>query len=177
MALLMDFDHDFGQFPSDATAVIHYNADGSVSHDLRPFKGAYSNDYLGQLIAAGFIKDEELFYAEHNKKSKVGDNDISSSEKILETGECGFSYLKRQSSSSNARTPILFSNMTGEGLQFDPDTYDGRAVIARVDGAVKQLQININGEAKLPGTTLFEEGEDTVWGVDGFDEAMLVHPE
>ena len=64
------------------------------------------------------------------------------------------------------------------GLTFDPDPYDGKAVALRIDGAVKQLLIDRDtGRAKIGGgKTLFEDGAETVWG-SGFDPENIVLPE
>ena len=68
---------------------------GEPNCDLRAFKGKWSNDYLGQLIAGGYTKSEEIFYAKGGVGgSRKPDNVISSPESILAPGECGFAYYK-----------------------------------------------------------------------------------
>ena len=92
--------------------------------------------------------------------------------------ECGFAYFKNQSTSNNSGRPILISGMLGEGLKFDPDVFEGKAVVLRIDGAVKQLLINEDGQALIgEGKTLFQSGPDAVWGEGGFDSSMVVFPE
>ncbi|MFK7910871.1 MAG: hypothetical protein AB8F34_09725, partial [Akkermansiaceae bacterium] len=96
--LMIEFDGEYGEFPSNATAINHKGVHGKPDIDLRGFKGEYANDYLGQFIAAGYTSSEEIFYA-YGASDKKPDNDISPPEKILEAGECGFAYVKNQSTS------------------------------------------------------------------------------
>ena len=52
--LLLEFDNDFGAYPSDASA--------ERDVDLNEYTGS-ANGYLGQLLAGGYIDSEEIFYA------------------------------------------------------------------------------------------------------------------
>jgi len=108
-------------------------------------------------LAAGLIDSEEIFYAqlEENPKRSV-DNDFSTKAKTLESGECGFAYIKGLSASDRSSTPVLLTPMTGDGLKFDPEPYKGRA--------------HADGHVILPnGKNIFEGGKDTVWGEEGFN--------
>lgn len=177
--LMIEFDGDYQQFPSDATAILHTGSKGEPNVDLSSFKGKYSNDYMGQFIAAGYTKSEQIFVAPWEKDpSRKADDIISSRELILQGGECGFSYVKNQSTSEKSGRPLLVAPMKGEGFKFDPRIYGCKAVVLRIDGAVKQLLIDRERHlAKIGGgKTLFQTGPDTVWGENGVDESMLVHP-
>ena len=167
--LLLEFDNEFGCYPNDETA--------SKDPDLKDYTGQYSNDYLGQILAAGLIDSEEIFYAqlEENPKRSV-DNDFSTKAKTLESGECSFAYIKGLSASDRSSTPVLLTPMTGDGLKFDPEPYKGRALVLRIDGSVVSYQINTDGYAILPnGKNIFEGGEDTVWGEEGFNPDNLCY--
>ena len=94
--LMIEFDQDFGEFPSDDTA--------SSEPDLKGYVGKHSNDYLSQFIAGGFTRSEEIFYAAGGSKTKKKpDNDISTKAKTLEAGECGFAYVQRNVHSESHR--------------------------------------------------------------------------
>ncbi len=176
---MVDFDQDYGEFPGDATAVLHSGKGRAPGVNLSSFKGKHSNDYMGQLIAAGYVKEESLFVAPWEKNAgRKADNSISPRERILEAGECNFSYIKNQSTANNSGRPILLAPMTGEGFTFNPDVYRGKAVVLRIDGSVRSFLIdNKSHLAKIGGgKTMFEGGQDTVWGVEGFDPENLVHP-
>ena len=79
--LMVDFDHDFGAYPNDQTA--------EKKEILNEYVGEYSNDYLGQILAGGYIDSEEIFYAKWGSGSKnKPDNVYSTKEQTLEEGEC-----------------------------------------------------------------------------------------
>jgi hypothetical protein len=64
--------------------------------------------------------------------------------------------------------------MEESGEFFNPDPYDNKAVVLRIDGSVKQLRVNQAKKAVLTGAdTLFDTGEDTVWGTDGYESGNL----
>lgn len=166
--LLVEFDQDLGEFPGDDTAV----------DELSGYTGSNSNDYFAQLIEGGYIKSEEIFYAKGGASSnKKPDNVITTKSDQLKEGECGFAYIKNQSTSDNSGRPIACAPLNS-GEEFKPDPYDGKAVVLRIDGAVKQLLLNKNDKkAKIGGgKSLFDTGDDTVWGTDGFVNADLVEP-
>ncbi len=177
--LMVEFEQDYGKFPSDATAIYHEGRHGKPGIDLRSFKGEHSNEYLGQLIAAGYTSSEEVFLAFRGGGSTWrADNIITPRERILEAGECDFSYVKNQSTSENSGRPLLLAPMAGDGLRFEYDANNGKGVVLCIDGSVKQLRLDQTSHRALlsKGKYLFEGGEDSLWGEEGFDPANLVHP-
>lgn len=168
--LLFEFDMDWGAFPSDETE--------KNDVDLKGYKGKYSNDYLGQFFAGGYVKNEGIFFAKGGAPTdKKPDNDISTKKKTLEAGECGFAYYKGLSTSHHSRLPLLLAPMTGKGFKFNPKPYNGKAVVLHIDGSVRQYDIDENGDVVLPnGKKFFEGGKETAWGKKGPDAKMLVFP-
>ena len=166
--LMIEFDQDYGEFPSDEIA----------TDDLEGYTGTSSNDYLAQLIGAGYTVSEEIFYAKGGLSTdKKPDNDISTHSAILNAGECGFAYIKNQSTSDNSGRPLLLAPMTGKGLKFDPEPFGGKAVVLHIDGAVKQYRIDGNGDIVIPdGRKFWAGGPNDVWGPEGFNEDDLVFP-
>ncbi len=65
--------------------------------------------------------------------------------------------------------------MYGDGYKFNTDVHEGKAIVLRVDGAVKQLLISKNRYAKSGAGTLFDSGADSVWGAEGFDSSKLCY--
>ena len=168
--LMVEFDGDFGEFPSDDTA-----ADIDTTGTGITLGTSNSNDYFNQFIAGGYTKSEEIFFAK-SKITRKPDNVLQGDS--LDAGECGFAYLANQSTSDNSGRPLCMAPMEETGNTFDPDPYDNKAVVLRIDGSVKQLRVNQAKEAILTGTTsLFDTGDDTVWGTDGFVAADLQKPE
>ena len=167
--LMVEFDQDYGEFPGDATAV----------DELAGYTGSKSNDYLAQFIAGGYTKSEEIFYAKGGaSNNKKPDNVITNQNDQLKAGECGFAYVRGQSTSDNSGRPLLFAPYEGS-QKFKPDPYDGKAVVLRIDGAVKQLLLNKDTNlAKIGGgKTLFDTGSDSVWGASGLNTSDILEAE
>lgn len=147
--LMVEFDGDMGEFPSETTA--------SKDDDFQGLSTSSSNGLLGQFIAGGYVQSEEIFYAKGG--SKTGgrpDNDISSNSKILEKGECGFAYITGLSGSDNAGIPLLCAPMPDTAEEYDPDPYGGKGLVLSLDGSVKTYRLNKQNKAKLPsGETVF----------------------
>lgn len=166
--ILLEFEQDYGRFPGDKTAV----------GDLAAYKGEHANDYLGQLIAAGYADSEDMFYVKGGSATvKDPDNNTATKAKTLEAGECGFAYYKGQSTAANGKLPLLMTPMTGQGFTFDPKPFKGIAIVLHIDGSVARYAIDQDGDAVLKnGQKLFAGGADTAWGVKGPDAKRLVFP-
>ena len=165
--VLMDFEADYGYFPDDHTAL--------KDPALSGFTGIYSNDYLGQLIAGGYTRSEEIFYAlDKRHRARKPDDVIAPVSRILEKNECGFSYVlveekgKRRglNTKDNGGIPILVAPMVNQWGACEKTSYDNKAVYLRVDGSARSERLrSSDGKIKLGGgTTLFDTGPSTVWG-------------
>lgn len=165
--LMVEFDGDFGEFPSDTSK------DDIEAGDIT-LGTTSSNDFFRQFFAGRYTQSEEIFYAK-SKITKKPNNALKGD--TLSEGECGFAYIKGQSTSDNTGRPLVMAPMEDGEQEFDPDPYDSKCVVLRIDGAVKQLRLNNDNKAILSGTqTLFDGGEDSVWGDDGFTSGDLTHP-
>lgn len=169
--LMVEFDQDFGEFPSDTSKDEIDTAGTGITLGT-----GNSNDYFNQLIAGGYTSSEEIFYAK-SKITKKPNNALKADS--LNAGEVGFAYLANQSTSDNSGRPLIMAPMEESGTEtFDPDPYDNKAVVLRIDGSVKQLRVNKQKKAVLTGsTTLFDTGDDSVWGTDGYTASDLKKPE
>jgi len=147
--LMVEFDQDLGAFPNDDTAL--------ADSDLTGYTGQ-SNDYLAQFIAGGYTTSEEIFYAKAGSSTAgAPDDNIKTKSDILKAGECGFAYVVNLSTSNNTGLPLLLAPMQTT-TTFKKDPYDGKCVVLRIDGAVKQYRLkktdqtaNVGG-----GKTLFD---------------------
>jgi hypothetical protein len=165
--VLMDFESDMGNFPDDETA--------ATASELHAFRGATSNDYLGQLIAGGYVKSEKIFWNTDMKSTGApADDVISPPSRILEKNECGFSYVMLEvngtrrglSTDDHGGMPILVTPLVDPTGVCHPKTYDHHAVYLRVDGAVMSDRLR-SSDQKIPlpkGGTLFDQGALTMWG-------------
>jgi prepilin-type N-terminal cleavage/methylation domain-containing protein len=148
-------------YPSEDTADF-YEIQGSET----------SNDLLRQLFASGNTNSERIFWVKGSKvcnKAKPDDTTTVggkfNQQETLQAGDCGFAYVEEQSQTDNPSRPLLFdSPPTAQGLEFDPDLWDQKAVVLRIDGSAKPERLNPNnklmdGDNKELLTTASE-----VWG-------------
>ena len=102
-----------------------------------------SNDYLRQLIAAGYITDERAFYAPIKGSNKP--DTLMDGAQAIAKGECGFAYVIGPESGARPFQPLLVTPLIPGTHRFDPKPFDGRAVIYRTDGTVMSEPIDKNG--------------------------------
>lgn len=163
--LLMEFDQDYGQFPCDATAVgklAGYRSDH------------YSNEYLAQLHGAGLTMSEIVFFTKGVTALKGRPDNAAP---WLDAGECSYAYIVGLSSKSRGDTPVVLVPMRYGGEEFVPGLYGNKAAYLRVDGSVRQCELNAENKAVIGGgKMLFDGGAGTVWGEKGFDLSRLKYP-
>ena len=163
--VLMDFESDMGKFPDDETA---------AKAELHAFRGPHSNDYLGQLIAGGYTKTEQIFYAYDKRYPRKPDDLISPPEQILQKGECGFGYVMIEekgkerglSSKDNGGLPLVVAPIVNSLGVFETKSYAGRGVYLRVDGSARNERLDSNNKVRVGPLTLFDTGTGTVWGTE-----------
>ncbi len=168
---LFTFNEDYGSYPSSATATdVEENNPGTGM----VFGTSSSNDYFRQLIASGAIDQERPFYAK-TPYTKKPDN-VKSSGKALAAGEVGFAYIMATttdplSSSGNSARPIVAAGVYDGQTDgsFDPDIYENKAVILRLDSSATIESVRPSDKKVLVGggKTLLQGGDkDTMWGAD-----------
>ena len=163
--VLLDFENDMGKFPDDETA---------AKAELHAFRGPHSNDYLGQLIAGGYTKTEQIFYAYDKRYPRKPDDLISPPEQILQKGECGFGYVMIEekgkerglSSKDNGGLPLVVAPIVNSLGVFETKSYAGRGVYVRVDGSARNERLDSNNKVRVGPLTLFDTGTGTVWGTE-----------
>lgn len=165
--VMMDFEADYGSFPDDRTA--------AKDPALTIFTGTHSNDYLGQLIAGGYTKSEELFYSYDARYSRrKPDGVISPDANILGKGECGFSYVMAEdkgirrglSTKDTADLPILAAPLVNEWGSCDKKSFEGRGMYLRIDGSarIERLRSSDQKIRLMGGLTLFDTTSGSAWG-------------
>ena len=126
-----------GQYPNENTAE-NYNVSANDSA-ISAFQ---------QLIEAGLLDDEKIFYVKENPNVKSTPPD---GDGLIEAGECGFGYVSGLSNTSEGKFPIIF-DAVGKGItsnpQFSLKTWDRKAIIVRVDGSVKPEIISASKNAE-----------------------------
>ena len=164
---LFEFDVEYGSFPDRETPAQVREATESP---LAQAGGTTSNDYFRQLLAQG-LGNEKMFYAK-TADSKKPDDIYNTAAKALAPGEVGFGYILDNttafSTSNNSSIPIVVTPLAkGSSENFDPEPFDKKAVVLRIDGSATSLTINVNKKVAMGGgKTLLQKGDDTVWGTE-----------
>lgn len=159
---LLEFDQEYGEFPSDATVAEVVKATGSTLD----FTDGSSNAMFRQLIAAGYGYSESIFYCSHPDGSVEPDG-LMSGGSALEAGETGFSYVHGLNTGMNPGLPVLMAPMVaGTADQFWPDrkgwggpkAYGGKAVVLRLDNSAEAAFIRTSDRkvSRGGGVTLLD---------------------
>lgn len=164
---LFEFDVEYGSFPDKDT---QNQVKEATESPLAQSGGNYSNDYFRQLLAQG-LGNEKMFYAK-TAESKKPDDIFNTANKALAPGEVGFGYVLDNntafSTSNNTSIPIVVTPLAkGSTENFDPEPFDKKAVILRIDGSATSETINVNKKVSVRGgKTLLQKGAESVWGTD-----------
>ena len=128
-----DFD---GEYPSDDTAeeLMEINRSSPLAKATSP--RTTSNYYFNQLIGRG-LENEENFYTKSPQKTfllRKPNNDG-----IVDQGENIWGYIKNLQWDSSSHLPLIFDSSVsvGNSLSFSKRSWDGRIVIARLDGSIR----------------------------------------
>jgi prepilin-type N-terminal cleavage/methylation domain-containing protein len=176
---LLEFENSYGRFPDSSTAEeVRLNTETTL-----PLGTRSSNDYFRQLIASEICQSETMFYAK-TTYTKKPDNVYNTAQKALDRGEVGFGYIMNNegggeqgfSTAGNPSRPVAAAPLAYpfSNGKFDPDMYDLKAVVLRVDNSVQSLPVlRSNQLAQLGGgKNLLQRGSDTVWG-EGANPVMI----
>lgn len=160
---MFEFETEYGSFPDadTQTDVIENNPDSNVTPDTTS-----SNGYFRQLFVANITQSEAMFFAKTGL-SKKPDGAIQGAD-CLEAREVGFGYMMNQNdgltTGGNPARVIAVTPLREDGT-FNPDPFDKKAVVLRIDNSVASLNINNAGEVLLGGgKKLTDTGNDTIWG-------------
>ena len=161
---MFEFEVEYGSFPDSSTQDIveEQNPDGDIVANTTD-----SNGYFRQLFRANITQSEQMFYVKTGDTIKP-DGSITNTD-CLDNGETGFAYiLNGQDGLSTAGNPsrvITATPLLAGGTSFNPDPFDNKAVILRIDNSATSVNINAAGEALISGSNgLTDTGTGTVWG-------------
>ena len=136
---LHEFENKYGTFPNDQTK---FELDKSYVHKVY-VGGTSSNALFRQLIASGITQSEQVFYAK-TPGSRRPDGVISHGE-ALKKGEVGFAYISGLSTKGDPLTPLVVAPLIPGTTKFDPEAFDGKAIILHIDNSVRTYDINKDG--------------------------------
>lgn len=142
-----DFD---GQYPNDDTGELLVEGGTGSS---------FSNDYFRQLFLTKETSSEEIFWVKNSPvasksppDNKVGEGGKPRKEFILEAGDCHWAYMTEQTNTSKVSRPLVMDGFPQGSQTFDPDLWDLKAVVLRVDGSAKPMRMRIDDNKVLDGS-------------------------
>lgn len=148
---MFEFDNDYGSFP-DADTLIDLGGSFPTPPPVTGAADANSNGYFRQLIHAGIVQSEEIFYAK-TAESKKPDGNMSSNTEALAAKECGFGYIMDtddalSSSGNPSRVIVVTPLASGSTAAFDAEPLGGFAIALKIDQSASALRIRT-----APGAT------------------------
>lgn len=157
---LNEFATDFdGQYPNDDTANELESGLGTVS----------SNDYFRQAILNRSTDSEKIFWAKgsHIAKRSKPDDKIKDGGKfaiseILEPGDVHWAYISEQTDTSQGSRPLVLDPYKTGSNEFDPELWDGKAIVVRIDNSANTLRLGINSNklTDSDGNDLLSSGSE-----------------
>ncbi len=176
--MLQQFNNDHSNsFPCDATAESIQEAEDAKENprDFGVLTGNDSNAYLRQLLYQR-NSSEKNFFAKINCNGKMieaeGDDSVANG-KGLEKGENAMAYVLRKGDENakitvnRTNAPLLIcgifptSNpMSGTELTFDTASFRGHAFVLSCDGAVKDLEKDIEEDPDMEDRGRLIKGKD-----------------
>ncbi len=159
---MFEFESEYGSFP-DADTLTDVAAAFPTATVTGDTTG--SNGYFKQLLQAGIVQSEEIFYAKAEGTRKP-DGDISTG-KALESREVGFGYVMNTATGLNtsgnpSRVIVVTPLAAGSATEFDADPFGGFAIALKIDQSASALRIrpssadSTTGPAMVGGKNLLE---------------------
>lgn len=166
---MLEFDQEYGSFPSDATVADVVKVSGS-SLD---FSGGSSNAMFRQLIACGLMS-EDIFYCMHPEGTRKPDKLITPGF-ALAAREVGFSYVHGLNTGCDVNTPLLMAPMVtstsdefwprGKGWGGKKKAFGGKAVILQIDNSARTYIIRPSDrKVTVGGGATLLDPSGAVWG-------------
>jgi len=159
--LLEAFNEDFGTFPAESFLEDSEEIEAKVKHLAKQS----SNRYLAILIAAGYTNaEQEVFFSPPFPAAHVVKADkIVTTGKLLEAGECSFTYNLGLSMASLGSTPLLMFPVAVGNVTFDSKACEGKAYVLRVDGSITTHKVEADGKVMVDGKSFFDRAQP-YWG-------------
>ena len=149
---LIGFIEEYGGYPSPDT-LRQLQAKGGKVLPI----GNDANSYLGQLLAAGCVDSEKIFYVKGMDGIREGDDDFASPDELLKKGENGFGYVmlrgEKQLVSPGSIVPVVVAPLKtgGSDPTFDDGPFAGQYIYLTPDGAVSGGKISKEGKPIAKG--------------------------
>ena len=132
-----------------------------------------ANDYLEQVIGNG-LDNEDMLY--HNAFRSTFEIKKSNSDGKVDKGENVWGYTRNLHRISSGHIPVVYDSpvSTGESPRFSQKTWDGRILVARMNGATEAVPI-AGSDAKEGVVRQTIRGESiNLFSQEALEEGQLV---
>lgn len=155
----MEFEYEFGSYPSDPTIPKLITESKTTAI---PLGTSTANEYFRQLMVAGILDDETCFLGVPGRKP----DNVCVGSRAIEKGECTYAYINDVSPKSLPETPLVVYPLIKGKLIFDYKLckqWGGKVAILRNDNSVVTLPVDKSGHVYLNGKDLFDPSQQ-FWG-------------
>jgi hypothetical protein len=150
------FEDEFGTYPNAETAKLV--AEKTSTPEI---SGDSSNARFRQLIASGITLSEQMFHAKSDGTHEP--DGFIDADFALQSGECGFGYIDNIPSNISDPRPIVMAPFISGTTKFDPEPYDGKAIILWTDNSARTYPIDsTTGEVIVDGKSILDPSHP-VW--------------
>lgn len=145
------------------------NGKGSERHQVK----RTSNDYFQQLMGNG-LDNEKLLY--NNSFRRTFQTRRENNDGKVDPGECVWGYTKNLMTTSSSHIPIVYDTpvSTGENPQFSKRTWDGRILVARLDGSTVPIMIGGTNDDQGPVRDTIRGQNMNLFTAEALEEGQLV---
>jgi hypothetical protein len=161
---LSAFKEKYGSYPNEdtITEVLKHHPEAKAL-----LGRTSSNDFFRQLIVTGYVDGESPFFMGYRSSNEVAKDKASG--RMLEAGECAFSYVVwKKDVQIPQRAPLLMVPLVPGHLVFDLKLSSRklyrRVIIGYSDGSVQSDRIDSNGKLPCGGGKHFFDPSLPHWG-------------
>lgn len=132
-----------------------------------------SNDYFQQLMGRGLDNEKILFNKSFRRTFRT---ERVNNDGQVDQGENVWGYTKNLITTSSSHLPLVYDTpvSTGESPQFSKKTWDGRILVARLDGSTVPIMIGGTNREEGPVRDTIRGRSMNIFAEDALEEGQLV---
>ena len=111
------------------------------------------------MFLSGDTESETIFWVKNsavaNKAApddKVKEGGRIQAEQVLQQGDAHWAYITDQTNLDTGSRPIILDGYKKDSSEWDPNTWDNKVVVVRIDGAAKAMRMRISDYKVLDGS-------------------------
>lgn len=138
---IVEFEKDYLSLPSAESV--------EDDEEMKALDLSSSNGYLGQLVVAGAMNSEQIFYIKGAAVCSESEPDhvVMPRSEVLKAGENGWAYFKGRELGSNPPLPLLVPGWNPKTKQWDSAIWQNGIPVVMTDGTVVLYKAPNDGTA------------------------------